>query len=67
MKSAVVVEGGSDVEDITGPKFPRLASVGLVVDEDLSYKGAKWCVVVAMGAIEVLPGGDGRIQCGLAE
>ena len=58
-----MVEGRADVETITGTKVPRLACVGLVVDEDFSSKGAKWCGIVAMGDIEVLPGGNGRIQC----
>ena len=56
-----MMEGGDDVEAVTGPKFRRLACVGLVVDEDFSSKGAKWCGIVAMGDIEVLPGGNGRI------
>ena len=67
VKSVVVVEGGVNVEAVTVPKVPRLASVGLVVDDEFASKGAKWCGIVAMGDVEVLPGGDGRIQCGLAE
>ena len=66
MKSAVVVEVGDDVEAVTGSKIPRLASDDLVVNEDIAYKGAKWSSVVAMGAVEVLTGLYGRIQCGLA-
>ena len=67
MKSAVVVEGGAYVEAVTGPKVPRLASIGLVGDDDFASKGAKLCGVVAMGDVEVLPGRDGRIQCGLVD
>ena len=67
VKSAVVVKCGADVEAIRSSKVPRLASVGVVVDEDFASIGAKWCVVVSMGVVEVLPGGDGRIECGLVE
>ena len=58
VKAAVLVEGGADVEAVTGPKVPRLASVGLVVDEGFASKRANWCGVVAMGAAEVLLGED---------
>ena len=67
VKAAVVVEGRSNVEAITGTKVTRLASVGIVVDEEFVSKGVNWCGVVAMGAVEVIPGGDVRIQCGLVE
>ena len=67
MKAAVVVEGGADVEAATGPKFPRLAGVGLVVGDYFATKGSKWCGVIDMGSVEVLPGGDLGIQCSLAE
>ena len=67
MKSAVVVEGGADLEAVTGPKVPRLAIVVLVVDEDPVSKGGKWCGAVSKGYVEVLPGGDGRIQCCLED
>ena len=67
MKSAVVVEGKTDVESVTRTKVPRLASVGLVAYEVFASKGAKWCDVVAIGDVKVCPGGDGWIQCGLVE
>ena len=67
MKAAVVVEDRANVEAVTGLKFPRLVSVGLVVDENFASKGDNWWGVVAMGAVEVLPGGDGRIQCFLVD
>ena len=67
VKAAVLVEGEAAVEAVTGPKVPRLARVGLVVNEYFSSKGSKWCGIVAMGNVQVIPGGDGRIQCGLAE
>ena len=67
VKSEVAVEGRAYVESVTGLKVPRLARVGLVVDEDFASKGAKWCDIVTMRAVEVLSGGDGRIQCGLAD
>ena len=62
-----MVEGRADVEAVMGAKLPRLASVGLVVDKNFASKGGKWCGVVAIGAVEVLPGGYGRIQCGMTE
>ena len=40
MKLVVVVEGGANVESVTGPKVPRLAHDGLVVDEDFYPRGA---------------------------
>ena len=67
MKAVVVVEGGANIEAVTGPKVPSLASFGIVVDEEFESKGAKWCGLVAMGAVELLPGRYGRIQCGLVE
>ena len=67
MKSAVVMEGGADVEAVAVPKVPRLTSVGIAMDEDFVSKGSKWCGVVATGAVELLPVRDGRIQCGLVE
>ena len=63
----MLVEGGANVEAVTGPKVPRLASVGIVVDEYFSSNGGNWCGVVAMGYFEVLPGKYGRIQCGLVD
>ena len=62
-----MVEVRLDVEAVTGPKVPRLARVGLVVDDNFASKGAKWCGIVAMEDIELTPDRDGRIQCGLAE
>ena len=67
MKASVVVEGGADVGAVTGPKFPRLARVGLVMNEDFVSKGAKWCGIIDMWVIKVLLGGDEGIQCGLVE
>ena len=67
MKAEVVVEVGANVEAVMGSKVLIIASVGLVVDEEFSSKGSKWCGVVAMGDVEVLPGIGGRISCGLAE
>ena len=67
MKALVVVEGGADVEAVMVPKVPRLAIVGIVVGEEISTKGGKWCGIVAIGAVKVLPGIDGRIQCDLEE
>ena len=67
VKSVVVVEGVDDFETIIVSKFPSLMSVGIVVDEEFVSNGGNWCGVVVMGASEVLPGGDGWIQFGLAE
>ena len=61
------MEGGAHVESVAGTKFPRLVCVGLVVDEEFVSKGAKWCGIVAMGAVEVLPGRYGSIQCILVD
>ena len=41
MKSSVVVEGGANVEATTGLKVPRLARVGLVVNEDFHPRGPR--------------------------
>ena len=62
-----MVEGRADVEAVTGAKLPRISSVGLVVDKNFASKGGKWCGVVAIGAVEVLPGGYGRIKFSLVE
>ena len=61
MEAELVLEGGADVEAIPGTKVPRIARIGLVVDEDFESKGDKWCGIVTMGEVEVLPGGDGSI------
>ena len=61
MEAAVVVEGGANVESITGPKVPRLARFWLVLDGDFASKESKWCGIVTVGGVEVLPGGDGRV------
>ena len=67
VKAEVVVEVGANVEAVMGSKVLIIASVGLVVDEEFSSKGTKWCGIVAMEAIELTPDRYGRIQCGLAE
>ena len=41
MKTAVVVEGGAVVEAVTGKKVPRLARVGIVVDEGFASRWVK--------------------------
>ena len=56
-----MLEGGADVEAIPGTKVPRIARIGLVAYEDFASKGDKWCGIVTMGEVEVLPGGDGSI------
>ena len=64
------MEGRVYVESVTGSKVPIISCVGFVVDEDFASEGenkVKGCGVVSMGAVEVLPGGDGRIQCVLVE
>ena len=61
MEAEVVVEVGENVETITGTKVPRLARIGFVVDKDFVSKGAKWCGILTVGAVEVPPGGYGRI------
>ena len=45
------MEFRSYVEAVTGSKAPRIASVGLVVDEEFKSEGDKWCSVLAMGSV----------------
>ena len=67
LESAVVLQGGADVESVAGAEGPRGVGGGLVVDEYASSDGVEGSGVKVEGAIEVsqcgCEGGDG----GLAE
>ena len=63
LESAVVFQGGADVEAVTGAEGPGGSGGGLVVDEDAAANGAEGGGVEVEGDIEVLPyrreGGNG--------
>ena len=60
-KAAVVVEGRSDLEAVTGAEVPRLACVDLVVDENLAAKWAKRYGIEVVRVIEICPSGDRKV------
>ena len=65
--SAVVVEGGSDIESLTRVEFPRFAVVRLGVDENATIYLSNGSGVVVVGAMEVTPGRNMGYKSGWSE
>ena len=63
-ETAVVAEGGSNVEALAAAEVPRLVAARLVVDDNGAAKRTNLCGVNVERALEVFPnghlGGKGR-------
>ena len=62
-----MLQGGADVEAVTGAEGPGESGGGLGVDEDVAADGAEGGGVEVEGAIELLPCGREGVDIGLAE
>ena len=60
VKSAVVAEGGANIEALAAAEVPRPAAARLVVDDDGTAQRAKRCGVKVEGDIEMFPHGHLR-------
>ena len=66
LEAAVVVEGGANCEALAPSVAPRGAFAWLGVDDDGRAEWGYGGGVEVEGAVEMLPGGHGRVDVGLA-
>ena len=62
LEAAVVRWGWTNVEAVSASKGPRCPLVGFVVNDDRAAAWADWCCIEVEWSIEMLPGGDVRIE-----
>ena len=67
LEAAVVLERGDDGETFASAEVPRFAGAWFGMDYDWAAERSYWIGAKVEGGVEVLPGGDGRVNVGLME